>query len=237
MEKWGLWGSVHSIRESVRYFRGRPHEDEFKVLRQFKHEFLALDVGANAGQSAISIFAVNPKARVLSFEPNPLMRDSLRRTQRLLGPQFSFEICGVGEKEAILDFYIPHVDGVFLMQEASTDPAVLDLKVTHDRIRFSTGQSKFKIHTEKVLVKPLDAMVDRKVDFIKIDVQGTELDVLKGADRMLRRDRPMIMFENSPQADGIGAFLSDYGYQMISAETNSVVGADPLAPNLLFSAN
>ena len=53
--------------------------------------------------------------------------------------------------------------------------------------------------TEKIKVVPLNDHLkeDRKVSFIKIDVEGFEKDVLKGAWELIERDRPAIVFEHS----------------------------------------
>jgi len=38
----------------------------------------------------------------------------------------------------------------------------------------------------------LDTLIDRKIDYIKIDVEGDDLDVLHGAERIIQEDRPVI---------------------------------------------
>ena len=56
-------------------------------------------------------------------------------------------------------------------------------------------------HGADVLVASLDVIVHNPVDFIKIDVEGLEGRVLAGGERILRRHRPAVFFEDN----GLGA--------------------------------
>ena len=49
-------------------------------------------------------------------------------------------------------------------------------------------------------------------DLIKIDVEGAELDVLKGAERCLERQRPLLFIERGSRPE-ISAFLEGFGYK------------------------
>ena len=44
-------------------------------------------------------------------------------------------------------------------------------------------------------VAPLDVLIDKPVDFVKIDVEGMEMSVLAGAAGMIARDRPAVYVE------------------------------------------
>ena len=50
------------------------------------------------------------------------------------------------------------------------------------------------------------------VTFMKIDVEGNELNVLKGAQRLLERDHPVIFTEVSRDKELISEFLAKFGY-------------------------
>jgi hypothetical protein len=52
----------------------------------------------------------------------------------------------------------------------------------------------------------LDDVIDARISFLKIDVDGAELLVLRGAQRILRESRPPILFE-------AGGYTSDFGYE------------------------
>lgn len=77
--------------------------------------------------------------------------------------------------------------------------------------------------TTRVPIKKLDGLIDRPVALIKIDVEGEELAVLRGADNLLRRRRPAIIFECSCELPGRAPYrkaiydhLTQQGYQIYS---------------------
>ena len=53
-----------------------------------------------------------------------------------------------------------------------------------------------------------------KVDFIKIDVEGAELEVLRGAEQVLRSYQPIVMVEVTRHHDEVARLLHEYGYQL-----------------------
>lgn len=61
-------------------------------------------------------------------------------------------------------------------------------------------------------IKPLDAMGFEHVDFIKIDVEGLEYDVVRGAEQLIRRSRPCMIVEQKPSG-----FAERYGHAQEAA--------------------
>jgi len=84
----------------------------------------------------------------------------------------------------------------------------------------------------------LDNLVERlritKVDFIKLDVDGNELDVLIGAERTIKQFRPKILIELAPyvhvhdQFEKIIKFLINNNYQLINTATNKILSSNPI---------
>ena len=78
-------------------------------------------------------------------------------------------------------------------------------------------------------VTPLDSFFDEtldRLDFMKIDVEGMEWDVLKGAEKLLRRFHPVVLFETFPfGGEGNNStklsteFLTALGYRLYRADT------------------
>ena len=82
-----------------------------------------------------------------------------------------------------------------------------------------------------IRVMRLDDAVPKevKVDFVKIDVEGSEYDLLKGAARILNKCRPLIFIEVFPEnRDKVFSLLHDYGYYMCESLGND---------NFLFSVS
>ena len=66
-----------------------------------------------------------------------------------------------------------------------------------------------------IVIDTLDAMITEPVDVLKIDVEGMEMSVLAGADRVIKRSRPLIFIEIANQnTPAFSAWLSQAGYQV-----------------------
>jgi FkbM family methyltransferase len=77
--------------------------------------------------------------------------------------------------------------------------------------------------TEQFDVVPLDQVVRGKVAVLKIDVEGMEEQVLRGAQRILRKDHPVVFAEawGEPERTAIEAVLKPYGYRATGRVFNS----------------
>lgn len=76
-----------------------------------------------------------------------------------------------------------------------------------------------QVGVEEVPIRTLDSVAEElelsKVDFLKIDVEGFELEVLKGAQNVLSSHHPSIAMEThgfGASDEEIGRFLADFGY-------------------------
>lgn len=63
---------------------------------------------------------------------------------------------------------------------------------------------------EKVNVKTLDTFKLKRIDFIKIDTDGYELNVLKGGTKLILRNKPVICMEVIPGAPYFGELAQEY---------------------------
>jgi FkbM family methyltransferase len=190
---------------------------------------VVVDVGAHYGAYTIvlsrlvgafgSVFAIEPSSHALSVLRRNIGINQLSNVEVIAA--------GVGEHSAT---------GVLYMH---SDPSRASL------IAFSDGSTL----EEPIKIVRLDDAIpgDRKVAFIKIDVEGYELLALRGARALLERDRPLVLFELLPAAAvrgglpayGVWEFLDGLGYRFkgIDPELGEITSvASPehaLSPNLI----
>lgn len=191
----------------------RPHEQDFAALGLLglPDDALVVDVGANVGQSVASIRLAIPGATVVSFEPNPWCADALAAHHRS-DDRVHVERVGLGAAPEERQLYVPvygryRFDGLASFDRASAegwlDPTTV-LAFRPDRLR---------IETVPCSIRPLDDFA-LEPQVVKIDVQGLELDVVRGASTTIERHRPVLMVEDVRFAGPMEELLGGLGYRM-----------------------
>jgi FkbM family methyltransferase len=158
---------------------GDYQSDVSRVIRYFvKPGDFCVDVGANTGPVTLLLAKVTgPTGKVLSIEPGPPYYRRLL-TNLDLNPRFK-------EIVKTVNMGISDSDGTLLW---AVDP---EYPWNAALLNVTKGTS--------VQVTTLDTCVQQigwsKLDFMKIDVEGMELEVLKGSQATLERFRPIVLFE------------------------------------------
>jgi FkbM family methyltransferase len=140
------------------------------------------DVGANVGFfSLLAARRVGATGRVCAFEPVPTNAHSVRRNAELNGLHNLrvFEMAA-GRENGVADFLLTRWDGGGSLSEQAVTPAHVMART-------------------QVRVVSLDGLVAAEAlpppDFVKIDVEGTEMDVLVGMSGTIRRCMPILLYE------------------------------------------
>jgi FkbM family methyltransferase len=161
---------------------------------------VVLDIGANFGIYTLkSSLAVGPTGRVLAVEAHPQTFGVLSENIRLNAFANAESVhCAVWKAESWLRLFLANSSAQHSLKLFSGSRAI--------RVRARTLDSILEERKNKIA----------HVDWIKIDVEGAELEVLQGAQKMLLRDRPKIILEVRPnQQKALKLFASRHNYGII----------------------
>jgi FkbM family methyltransferase len=177
--------------------------DEHGFHRTLHRPGTLLDVGAHDGAFTLP-FAALPDSRVLAFEPLPTAFARLRAAAGGL-PNVVLRQEALGDADGTITLTLPVLDGVPQEQWASTAKgyAGLDARVTEQR--------------HSVPLRRLDGLGVIDLTAVKLDAEGGEYEVLRGARDTLLRCRPILSIEieerHRPGSTwAVPAFLDALGY-------------------------
>lgn len=165
-----------------------------------------IDIGTHEGEILDLFIRQSPAGNHFGFEPLPFLFEKLKQKYRSL-PNIHIYPFALSNQNEVAEF-----------NYVISNPAYSGLlKRRYDR----PGEQDTKIDVE---VKTLDDIipVNTKIDLIKIDVEGGEINVLKGAGRIMAESNPVIIFEfGMGGSDIYGAtpaimysFFEEFGYKI-----------------------
>lgn len=200
---------------------GRPEEPDLLAVRRLGlgPDDLVLDIGANRGLVVEALLRLSGGARIVAFEPNPRLAAALARRHRG-DRRVSCRALALGEAPGELTLWLPVYRGWSFDGLASLDPETARGWLDGERL-YGFRPELLRLEPLRCEVAPLDAL-DLDPAFIKFDVQGHELAVLKGGERTLRRARPTLLIED-PAEDRETAFLARLDYVVAAFERGRFV--------------
>lgn len=216
------------------YALRRPDEPDLLGFAPRKDRSgLAVDIGANGGQSAIAFAFILPAHKIVSFEPNPALWPELDFVQRLLGRRFSYQKLGLGDQSGSMTLHVPQVGDLPMTTRASLSRAEAEAHCA--TLERETGR-KTIIAQRTVDIVPFDAL-GLIPDVVKIDVEGFELQVLHGMRATLASSRPMLMLEANANDPQCRAFLATFGYRFayFDRKQRKLVDERPMGANNWFA--
>ena len=185
----------------------RRHEMETRrqLTRLMRPGMVILDVGAHVGYYT-RLFAVGTGAsgRVIAFEPHPrthqTLRDNLRRLDNVTALQVAVaESAGQAE---LYDYLMMSASGSLHYDESM---AALQREQMSESDVAPRRQDDFEMQTYRVATAPIDQclaeMNIKRVDLVKMDIEGAEMGALRGMKQTIAHSPGLILvMEYNPQA-------------------------------------
>jgi FkbM family methyltransferase len=168
-----IWSRMHFPEMEMRFIESLPPGSMD----------VAIDVGAALGSYA---WLLDRKARqVYSFEPGRAHHDYLNRL--LWGTNISLTRAAVGSRCGTVEFFTPGTDTNALHSAtlSASNPVVQTAGTRVEKVEQVSLDEFFRDRLE----------AGRRIDFLKVDVEGYELEVFRGAVGLIEAHRPMIVCE------------------------------------------
>lgn len=171
-----------------------------------------IDVGANIGDILQDIVTIAPNGRHVAYEPLPELGADLKRRF----PKVDVRNAAVSDADGEATFY--HV------------------RSSHGRSSLSSdGLDPRNVEQLRVRLEVLDEALPREYvpALVKIDVEGAEAAVLRGARRLLGEHHPIVVFEHGAAAAGMGSTsgeihgtLGSLGFRIFDIDGRGPLSAD-----------
>lgn len=200
--------AVREYRRAIR-FGVAPSIEHARVPFGATYETI-VDAGAGRGQFALLARRFYPAARIVCFEPVPEAQATL---QKLFGgdPRVQVHDAALGVRSGTATLNVSGRDD---------SSSLLAIGAAQEREHPGTGN----VREQAVTVRRLDEVLEPFAGpaLIKIDVQGGELDLLRGAGELLRRFDDVFvecsfaeLYDDQPLATEVLDFLFDDGLQLV----------------------
>lgn len=200
-----LFEKLKFLYRAYKYRYKNDKEELSYIATQLKKGMIALDIGSHKGGYLYWMSkGVGKSGQVIAFEPQPKLYDYLNI---VIGnyPLKNVELhhAGLSSKEGEFELYVPK-------EEGKTSPGA-----TFEQRTDGKG------HSVKVKALVLDELLadrTKSIDLIKLDVEGHELEVFKGAHELLKTDQPKLIFEcekrhlNDKSVKDVFDYLHSMGY-------------------------
>jgi FkbM family methyltransferase len=172
-----VFRTVRPLRETVFQMDKRYNLETVEVMRRrLRPGTIGVDVGAHRGAILREMFSIAPDARHIAIEPIP---------------KLAAELCQEFPQARVIEAAVSDEPGSAMFQHIVNAPTLSGLRrVRYDEVVPVMEEIKVNVMRLDDIVAP-----DEVVSYIKIDTEGAELPIIRGAAKTIQRCRPVIVFE------------------------------------------
>lgn len=188
---------------SGRYLLEQGESEVHELPDLIEPDTNVIDVGANCGAYAYAICRLIDNGHVYCIEPLDDLAEIIKKASVRLNLPITVLTCGLSSERGRKELYVPYENGRRIHACASLNPT-------------KKAGEKHEIELRKL--DDITAGLEKKVSLIKIDVEGHELEVLKGGINTLKVHRPNLLIEIEERHSRVPIsmtfnFLLDQGYR------------------------
>jgi len=173
--------------------------DEPKILdvflRYIKQGDIVLDIGMNNGHHTLFISKIiGETGKIYSFEPIKRLVSQVEESVKINGiDNIKINNFALGNKE---------IESLINIEENNLACASI----------LEAEENNSILEKEKIIIKKIDSLDLPKIDFIKIDTEGYEWEVIKGANSLIEKDKPIMVFEFNPMSYNLEDKNASYNF-------------------------
>ena len=213
---------IEKIKLIFRAYRYKNKIDKTEigyVIASLGEGQTAIDIGAHKGGYLYNILKkIGSKGHIYAFEPQTILYNYLLKLKRIFRwSNVVIEHIALSDRIGTVSLFIPANNGKPTSPGASI-----------------VGNENFQeFKTEEVQTETLDSYCARnniKPDFLKIDVEGNELNVFKGGVDILKKYRPKILFECEQRHVGKEKVLETFRFLESLGYKGQFISGDQIMP-------
>ncbi len=174
------------------------------IKKHFRSDFSCIDVGCHKGEILRDFLHFAPKGRHYAFEPIPVYYDYLIKKFNHYENVKIYPYALSDEVKTASFHYVknaPAYSGIKKRRYDIDNPEIEKIEVEQHRL-------------DEILA------AETKIDFIKIDVEGAEILVLKGGKEIIKTNKPLVLFECGVGGSDYYGTTAEEIYRFFDKEVN-----------------
>lgn len=193
------------------FLKGNPKfKFHYAVKKLIKPEFTVVDIGANLGYFSKNFARLAGKGKVVSIEPVPQFFDTLDYFMRRFKNSIRYNVA-LGKEEGSITMVLPKTNGM--------------IRTGLPHIAESEEEKK-QHETREVKVVKGSALLSslERLDYIKCDIEGYELNVFEEIKSVIAHHKPIIQVEIAPKnLDAMLKLFAELGYEQYGINHGKVI--------------
>ena len=218
----GFLGFLESIirRHAIIYYFARSiiihfgiFEEDFNILSKFfrNKPLNIIDVGASDGIAAKFFLKKLNVKKIYCFEPHDFFVKKLKKLKNK-NKNIVLNNYGIGNEKEKIKIYYPSIKFLSFNLPILTY-SFYDKKELKKQMQLDFFNYK-KLNIDKSLIQLKKyRTINKKIDLIKIDVNGYESQIIKAILKQIKKDKPLLVIENNEKLKEIDLLLKKYGYK------------------------